>query len=149
MIEVEDIIRIGQVSSVYPETCTARVAFDDLDDFVSAPLAILQQHTAGMQFYSLPQIGEHVLCVFLPSGKEMGFIIGSFYTNGNPPPVDGEGGMYISGNVSIGGDVDVGGSVDAGGQVTASDDVVGGGISLKTHRHSGVETGGGNTGTPI
>jgi len=35
------------------------------------------------------------------------------------------------------------------GTITAGTDVITNGVSLKTHRHGGVQTGGGNTGTPI
>jgi phage baseplate assembly protein V len=78
-------IRVGQVSSVNPINCSARVAFDDLDGLVSAELPILQKSTGALKTYSLPQIGEHVVCVFLPNGIEEGFVIGSSYTANNMP----------------------------------------------------------------
>lgn len=40
------------------------------------------------------------------------------------------------------------GTVNVTGQINASVDVVGGGISLKTHTHGGVDTGGGSTAPP-
>lgn len=40
-------------------------------------------------------------------------------------------------------------TLDVLGTITAGVDVITNGISLKDHRHSGVQTGGGNTGTPI
>jgi hypothetical protein len=40
------------------------------------------------------------------------------------------------------------GSLNATGTVTGQADVVGGGKSLKTHTHSGVTTGSGNSGPP-
>lgn len=46
------------------------------------------------------------------------------------------------------GPVSINGDVGVTGTVTASTDVIGGGKSLKTHTHSGVLTGGGNTGAP-
>ena len=36
-----DLIKIGEVSSVDPEKCTARVVFDDEDSLVSYDLQIL------------------------------------------------------------------------------------------------------------
>jgi hypothetical protein len=39
--------------------------------------------------------------------------------------------------------------IDAAGNVTTAADVVAGGKSLRTHRHSGVQTGGGTTGAPV
>ena len=94
MGDVSDIIRIGQVSSVDPETCRARVAFDDLNDMVSADLPILQDNTVKAKTYHLPEVGEHVLCVFLPSGMQTGYIIGSYYTDGNMPKKTGAGIYY-------------------------------------------------------
>lgn len=41
------------------------------------------------------------------------------------------------------------GDVDVTGTVTAAVDVIGGGKSLKTHTHGGVQTGGGTTGPPV
>lgn len=41
------------------------------------------------------------------------------------------------------------GNASFAGTVNATTDVVGGGISLKTHKHGGVTTGGGQTGTPV
>lgn len=46
-------------------------------------------------------------------------------------------------------DVEITGDVAVTGGVTATDDVVAGTISLKTHRHGGVQSGGSNTSTPI
>lgn len=41
------------------------------------------------------------------------------------------------------------GDMTCTGTITAEEDVIGGGISLKTHKHGGVQTGEGMTGTPI
>jgi len=84
---IEDFIRIGQVSSVNPLTCSCRVAFDDMQDdgtpMVSYDMQILQHRTVKRQDFTLPEIGEHVLCVFLPNGNQEGFILASFYTGSN------------------------------------------------------------------
>lgn len=52
----------------------------------------------------------------------------------------------IVGDVSIDGDLLIDGEANATGTVTGDQDVVGGGISMKTHKHPGVQTGGGLTG---
>jgi phage baseplate assembly protein V len=52
------------------------------------------------------------------------------------------GGVTIEGNVTILGDVEVEGAVQASG------DVIGDGISLSGHTHSGVQSGGSSTGDP-
>lgn len=53
------------------------------------------------------------------------------------------------GDINLTGNLVVNGNINCTGTVTATVDVVGGGISLKTHTHGGVQTGGGNTGGPI
>ena len=51
--------------------------------------------------------------------------------------------VTITGNVAIDGDVTV------SGKLTANDDVIGGGKSLKSHKHSAVQAGGGQSGPPV
>ena len=52
------------------------------------------------------------------------------------------------GGVTIAGDVAVTGDVSITGAVTASVDVIAAGISLKTHKHGGVQAGAAQTGVP-
>lgn len=65
-----------------------------------------------------------------------------------------DGGITLNGPVTINGTCDisetltVAADIDSSGTLTASTDVVGGGISLKGHKHSGVQTGSGVTGGP-
>lgn len=56
--------------------------------------------------------------------------------------------LNIIGNVNIDGDVAVSGDVDAT-NVTATTEVTAGIIPLTTHKHTGVTTGGGTSGTPV
>lgn len=88
-------IRIGEVSSVDPKKCTARVVFDDEDGFVSNDLPVIQRNTQDVKDYWLPAVGEDVLCLFLPCGEEDGFIIGSFYADEIEPPVNSETKRYL------------------------------------------------------
>lgn len=55
-------------------------------------------------------------------------------------------GFEVVGDIAITGDLDVTGSISATGTVTGAIDVIGGGISLKSHVHGGVTTGTGTTG---
>lgn len=87
-------IRIGEVSSVDPVKCTARVVFDDEDEFVSSDLPIIHRNTQDVKDYWLPAVGEDVLCLFLPCGEEDGFIIGSFYADEIEPPITSETKRY-------------------------------------------------------
>lgn len=83
-------IRIGEVSTVDPKNCTARVVFDDEDGFVSNDLPVIQRNTQSTKDYWLPAVGEDVICIFLPCGEEDGFILGSFYADEITPPVNSE-----------------------------------------------------------
>lgn len=80
------LIKIGEVSSVDPARGTARVAFDDDDSMVSYDLQVLQKNTIANKDYHMPDIGEDVVCIFLPSGSEDGFILGSVYAGEITPP---------------------------------------------------------------
>lgn len=81
-----DLFKIGEVSSVDPVRCTARVVFDDEDSINSYDLPIMQRNTFGNADFSVPDVGEDVLVMFLGPGQEDGFIIGSFYAGEVTPP---------------------------------------------------------------
>lgn len=57
--------------------------------------------------------------------------------------VDAPGGLTIRGPVAIEGAVTVSGGIEASGDVTAS------GVSLKNHKHGGVQGGGAQTSAPV
>lgn len=80
------IIRLGEVSSVNAEKGTACVVFDDDDGVVSAELPVLHRNTFSNKDYAMPDVGEDVLCLFLPNGMEDGFILGSIYAGEVTPP---------------------------------------------------------------
>ena len=73
-----DLIRIGEVTSIDPARMTCRVTFDD-DGITSHDLPVLAFNTFSNQDFRLPDIGEDVLCLFLSTGQEEGFVLGSFY----------------------------------------------------------------------
>lgn len=81
-----DRIKIGTVSSVNPAKATARVVFPDDDGLVSYDLQVMQVNGFRNQDYAMPDVGTDVVCIFLGSGTEEGFIVGAVYTDGNPPP---------------------------------------------------------------
>lgn len=76
--DILSLIRIGEVVSIDPANATARVTFDD-DGVTSYNLRVVQPNTLANKDYHMPDIGEDALCLFLPSGVEEGFILGSFY----------------------------------------------------------------------
>jgi len=55
----------------------------------------------------------------------------------------------LAGSGGSGSTASIDGNVNVNGTVTASTDVIGGGKSLKSHVHSGVQGGSSNTGTPV
>lgn len=84
------LLKIGEVSSVNPATCTARVVFDDDDSLVSGDLQILQMNSLKNKGYWLPDVGEDVVCIFLGTGVEEGFILGATYAGAVKPPVNSQ-----------------------------------------------------------
>lgn len=90
MVNINDLIRTGTVSSINSEKASARVLFEDRDNLVTAELKILFKRTLGTQDYNMVKVGEQVTCLFLPNGVEEGFIIGSYYTDKITPPANDE-----------------------------------------------------------
>lgn len=81
---VANLFRVGTVSDIDEEKMTVRVTFADRDDLVSHNLPVITKNTLKNKDYWMPDVGEKVLCCFLPIGLEAGFVIGGFYTS----PVD-------------------------------------------------------------
>ena len=80
-------IRHGVVSSVQAKFCSVRVTFHDRDNLTSAWLPVLQSACAGNKFFSLPKVGDNVVCVFEGNCDDgTGFVLGSFYNDKNKPP---------------------------------------------------------------
>lgn len=92
---VENIIRVGIVSSIDPAEGTARVAFPDRAGLVAAPcqqiIPFSSRNNASMPI----DVGEQVLCVFLPNGQQTGFIIGTMSSKKHPAPEDAAEGVFI------------------------------------------------------
>lgn len=92
---LRDLIKVGEVSSVDTAKGTARVVFDDEEGMVSNDLQVLQRNTIENQGLWLPDVGEDVVCLFVPNGEEDGFILGSFYSDEIEPPKDGATKRYV------------------------------------------------------
>lgn len=67
------------------------------------------------------------------------------------PTVDVSGDLNVSGGITAGGDMEATGNIKttAGDITTNSGEVKAGTIPLKTHKHTGVQPGGGTSATPI
>lgn len=78
---------------------------------------------------------DHALTVTLPAG--------------GTAKIDAPGGATINGPVTINGLLTVNDDVTVNGTATATNDIIGGGKSLKDHKHSGVQAGAAQTGSPV
>lgn len=87
---LSQIVRVGIVSSINSKKVTARVTFSDQDDLTSYPLSVLVKNTDKNADYWMPDVGEQVLCIFLPVGIKQGWILGSFYDDTHIPPSNTE-----------------------------------------------------------
>jgi len=154
---LKNLIRVGIVSSTNPEKCTARVAFEDRSAVVSFDLPILVRGSLQNKDYWMPDPGEHVVCLFLPSGNAQGFILGSLYSEKDKPPITDGNKRHITfpdgtkieyDRVTHTMTIDIKGSINivVNGDVNVSGDVNADGKSLKTHTHG---TPVGNTTPPL
>lgn len=87
---LESTIRVAVVSSTDPAAATVRVTVPDGDGLVSHDLRILVRKVHKDKDYWMPDIGDQVLCIFLPFGLEQGFVVGSFYSSADPVPVNSQ-----------------------------------------------------------
>ena len=83
---VKNMFKVGIVESFNQENDTARVVFEE-SNLKSYNLPIMVKQAKENKDYYVPDIGESVLCLFLPTGIESGFIIGSYYNQKDRPPV--------------------------------------------------------------
>ncbi|MBP3847431.1 phage baseplate assembly protein V [bacterium] len=81
-------LRFGIVSQINPLLCQARVNFGD-DDSTSYWLPVLQTKTLKDKFYSMPDIGEQVVCL-MDQNSEDGVILGAIYSNEDKPIITSE-----------------------------------------------------------
>ncbi|MBK5073221.1 phage baseplate assembly protein V [Budviciaceae bacterium CWB-B4] len=85
-MDINDCIKQGVVVSITPRT--ARVEFPDSDNLPSFDLRILTPQTKTDKQQTTLAIGSQVACLMLPNGSSEGFILGSFYSDGDPEPVN-------------------------------------------------------------
>ena len=150
----------------------------DDGEMESPPIPFAAPRAGDTRVWLPPSVGEQVLLFCPEGDLAMAVALGGLWSDSNPAPgssaralihfgdegtfaydpenhhadidlpagatlaINAQGGVTITGPVSIDGDVTVTGTL------TASEDVVGGGKSLKTHRHTAVQPGGGLSGAP-
>jgi phage baseplate assembly protein V len=149
---LKNLIRVGRVSAVDPVNATARVVFE-AHGLVSYDLPVLQRQTLRNKDYYLPDVGEHVVCIFLPTGNAEGFVLGAIYSREDQPPAasadkrmvrfeDGTSVEYDRASHTL--TINAVGPVNivAAGNVNVTGDVIADGISLKNHVHQENDVGG-------
>ena len=80
------------VTAVFPERGTVRVKREQSDGIISAELPIVFQWTLKNQEYTMPAIGEPVICIFNGS---VGYVLGAIYSDVSTPPVKDANKHYI------------------------------------------------------
>lgn len=78
--------RFAEVTSVDEKTGTARVKLPDGENLVSMPLRVSQRRTLKDQSQELPDVGEHVACLFTGQGFEQGVVLGAVYSRPDASP---------------------------------------------------------------
>ncbi len=79
-------LRFCEVTAVDEAAGSARVRIPDGEGMVTQPLRVLQQRTLKDQHQELPDIGEHVACLFTGQGFEQGLVLGAVYSSKEPAP---------------------------------------------------------------
>lgn len=167
----DGLIRLGTVASVDLAGARCTVTYDD--DVESPPLRWFETRMGATRTWSPPTEGEQVL-VLCPAGEiAAGVVLRGIASTANPAtgnslrelirfddgaeiaydpesheleavlPSGATAMLVADGGITITGDITL------TGKLTASGDVVAGGISLKNHKHPGVQSGSAQTGAPV
>ena len=89
---LSQVIRVGFVVARDEAAMRVRV---EIEDTTTAPLTtdylqVLAPRAKKDRSYDLPDIGDQVLCLFLPFGRECGFVLGAMYGGDSPPVSSGD-----------------------------------------------------------
>lgn len=79
--------KVGIVSSVQPEDGTAKVIFEESGTTVSYTLPVMVRGSLHTKDYWLPEPNEQVICCFMGQTNPQGYILGSFYSQKDRPPI--------------------------------------------------------------
>ncbi|MCP3923327.1 MAG: phage baseplate assembly protein V [Desulfobacterales bacterium] len=88
--KLDKLIRVGIISEV--KGGNVRVMINDVS---THELPVLFPKTQDDKFQFMPDIGEQVLCVFLPFDVTQGFVIGSMFSGVDSAPVEGSSKAHI------------------------------------------------------
>lgn len=95
--QVRNMFRHGKVTEVLvdkTQVCV-RVQYLDKDGLISKPLPVKQFGSRSTSTFWCPKVGDDVCVTMLPNGSEDGFVDGSFYNTGNPPPTTNPDSRHI------------------------------------------------------
>ena len=159
--QTKNLFRVGTVCDLYPDMQQVRVNFDDLGT-VSPLMQMPAFGVAGDDHFWMPEIGEQVLCLFMPTGNAEGYVLYSIRGNENTPKSADNNKRYVafsdgglieydksSGTLTINAtNIKIKGDISLTGGLTSTKDVVAKGISLDGHVHDGVQSGSSKTGGP-
>lgn len=168
-------IRLGVIASVDlgAARCTVRYGDPDESEAISPPIRWIMPRCGNTRIWSPPSVGEQVV-LLCPDGEIGAGIVLTGITRDSFPPIgstleeridfaDGAQLRYdpeahhleallpdgATATITVPGGLTINGDVRLNGTLTASEDVIADGISLKTHRHGGVQPGSGQTAGPV
>lgn len=81
------LIRVGRVSRIDYTNGMISVTYPDLDDCTTSLLSVVSFNDE----YKMPEIGDDVLVLHLPSGQARGLVLGKYWNKKNPPASSGQG----------------------------------------------------------
>ena len=81
---MDDLIRIGRVSTINYKAGTAKVVYRDRDDMVTGELPMLSSE------YLMPKPDDMVLVLHLKNAPSRGVIVGPIYNDDNRPGINGK-----------------------------------------------------------
>jgi phage baseplate assembly protein V len=174
--DLSELIRLGTIASVDLAAKRCTVLYGDEDDedggATTPPIRWLAPRCGKTKVWSPPSEGEQVV-LLCPDGQlaaaialvgidqdefplpAWGLTEGVEFEDGAQIRYDPEGhkltAVLPAGGTALieaPGGLTIRGDVTVEGKLTARDDVVGGGVSLKNHKHGGVQAGAAQTGAP-
>lgn len=164
--------RCALVTSVDADGHTVRVTIQP-EGVLSGWIPVPAVGVGGVSIVSPPSVGDQVVVVFQEGDHEHPLVMGRLFSSVDKPPTSpisgkaigadelgifggggaflhltGDGIWHFKGPVKIDGDVEITGKLTTTGIIKSLEDVVAKVVSLFSHTHSGVKSGGGSSGGP-
>jgi phage baseplate assembly protein V len=120
----EGMVRCGRVTKVSTDNCVAATVTYPDRNLQSGYMTVLQRNTLGTNDYYVPEEGEPVWVMMAGRSLSRGLILGSAYTDDNPPPYNSrtirgvkfKDGTYIIYDAANGGNY----QINSAGKLTAT-----------------------------